>query len=61
MWGIQAKKLFVWVSVSAMELEKSSDMIAFYVGALSEKFPAKEFQTIPDCKKGCQLTRLDYA
>ncbi|GLU19556.1 hypothetical protein SLE2022_358020 [Rubroshorea leprosula] len=60
--GIQAKKLFLWVSVTGIEVDKTSDMIEFYVGALSEKLPAKQFQDIPACKsKGCQLTltRLD--
>ncbi|GLT82388.1 hypothetical protein SLE2022_007710 [Rubroshorea leprosula] len=58
--GIQAKKLFIWVSVTGIEVDKTSDMIEFYVGALSEKLPAKDFQVIPACKsKASRLTRLD--
>jgi|UniRef100_A0A2N9J4V7 hypothetical protein len=52
--GIQAKKLFLWVSVTGMQADKDSDMIEFYVGSLSEKLPAKQFQDIPVCKtKAC--------
>ncbi|XP_010257573.1 PREDICTED: uncharacterized protein LOC104597623 [Nelumbo nucifera] len=53
--GIQAKKLFLWVSVTGIQADEASDMITFYVGALSEKLPAKQFETIPECKsKACQ-------
>ncbi|XP_057512769.1 uncharacterized protein LOC130794823 [Actinidia eriantha] len=38
--GIQTKKLFLWVSVTAIEVDSGSGMIEFYVGALSEKLPA---------------------
>lgn len=49
--GIQAKKLFVWVSVTGIEMDPSSDQIEFHVGFLSEKLPAKQFQDIPTCRK----------
>jgi hypothetical protein len=48
--GIQAKKLFLWVSVTGIQADKESDSIEFYVGALSEKLPAKQFEDIPVCK-----------
>lgn len=52
--GIQAKKLFLWVPVTGIQTDKDSDMIDFYVGALSEKLPAKQFEDVPVCKtKGC--------
>lgn len=53
--GIQAKKLFIWVSVTGIHAEQGSDSVEFYVGALSEKLPAKQFEDIPVCKnKACQ-------
>ncbi|XP_015076290.1 uncharacterized protein LOC107020440 [Solanum pennellii] len=55
--GIQAKKLFVWVSVTGISVDDQSQMIEFHVGFLSEKLPAKEFENIPTCTnkiKGCQ-------
>ncbi|KAF8398546.1 hypothetical protein HHK36_017476 [Tetracentron sinense] len=48
--GIQAKKLFVWVPVTGMEVDSDSGLIEFHVGFLSEKLPADQFQTIPICK-----------
>ncbi|XP_048425911.1 uncharacterized protein LOC103954027 [Pyrus x bretschneideri] len=52
--GIQAKKLFIWVSVTGIHRDKGSDSVEFYVGALSEKLPAKQFEDIPECKnKAC--------
>lgn len=48
--GIQAKKLFLWVSVTGMTVDSDSDMIEFHVGALTEKLPAKQFESIPNCK-----------
>ncbi|PRQ35645.1 hypothetical protein RchiOBHm_Chr5g0082231 [Rosa chinensis] len=53
--GIQAKKLFIWVTVTGMHMEQGSDSVEFYVGALSEKLPAKQFEDIPVCKsKACR-------
>uniref|UniRef100_A0A5B7BEJ4 DUF538 family protein n=1 Tax=Davidia involucrata TaxID=16924 RepID=A0A5B7BEJ4_DAVIN len=53
--GIQAKKLFLWVSVTSIKADSKSGMIEFDVGPLSEKLPADQFETIPNCKnKGCQ-------
>ncbi|KAF6149374.1 hypothetical protein GIB67_016912 [Kingdonia uniflora] len=46
--GIQAKKLFIWVSVTGIEIE--SGFLEFQVGFLSEKLPVEQFQTIPVCK-----------
>ncbi|KAJ8760064.1 hypothetical protein K2173_010920 [Erythroxylum novogranatense] len=61
--GIQAKKLFLWVYVSAIEVSKDEDgMIEFFVGPLSEKLPAKQFEDIPVCKSKAVGTRssLEY-
>ncbi|PRQ35636.1 hypothetical protein RchiOBHm_Chr5g0082141 [Rosa chinensis] len=33
-----------------MHMEQGSDSVEFYVGALSEKLPAKQFIDIPICK-----------
>ncbi|XP_004294982.1 PREDICTED: uncharacterized protein LOC101301566 [Fragaria vesca subsp. vesca] len=53
--GIQAKKLFIWVSVTGMHMDEGSDSVEFYVGALSEKLPAKQFEDVPVCKtKACR-------
>lgn len=53
--GIQAKKFFIWVSVTGMEVDQNNDMVEFHVGALSQELPAKDFQTIPSCRaKGVQ-------
>lgn len=49
--GIQAKKFFLWVSVSSMEVDDKSKMIEFHVGPFTEKIPVKEFQTIPICRE----------
>lgn len=55
--GIQAKKLFLWVSVTGIQADKDSDTIEFYVGALSERLPAKQFEDVPVCKsKACTTT-----
>ncbi|XVE74754.1 hypothetical protein DITRI_Ditri12bG0043200 [Diplodiscus trichospermus] len=48
--GIQAKKLFVWLPVTGIEVDEKSDTVQFFVGALSEKLPAKQFEDIPVCK-----------
>ncbi|XP_021773237.1 uncharacterized protein LOC110737168 [Chenopodium quinoa] len=49
--GIQAKKLFIWVPVSGMEMDTDTGMVEFYVGAFSQKFPAQQFEAIPSCMK----------
>ncbi|GAB2222574.1 hypothetical protein Droror1_Dr00016693 [Drosera rotundifolia] len=49
--GIQAKKLFIWVSVTGMKVDEGDGTVVFYVGALSEKLPAKLFETVPRCGK----------
>ncbi|XVF19160.1 hypothetical protein REPUB_Repub11eG0085400 [Reevesia pubescens] len=48
--GIQAKKLFLWLPVTGIEVDENSGMVKFFVGALSEKLPAKQFEDIPVCK-----------
>lgn len=58
--GIQAKKLFLWVSVTRIQVDSDPNFIEFYVGALSEKLPAKQFENVPTCKsKGCQRSKLE--
>ncbi|KAK3030105.1 hypothetical protein RJ639_038854 [Escallonia herrerae] len=58
--GIQAKKLFLWVTVDGMDLDSGSGMIEFHVGALSQKLPAKQFETVPRCQtKGCQASLVE--
>ncbi|KAK2999747.1 hypothetical protein RJ639_024677 [Escallonia herrerae] len=58
--GIQAKKLFLWVTVTGMDLDSGSGMIEFHVGALSQKLPAKQFETVPRCQtKGCQESLVE--
>ena len=50
--GIQAKKLFVWLSVTGIEVSKvDSGMIKFFVGSISEELPAKQFEVVPACKR----------
>uniref|UniRef100_A0A2P2NG39 DUF538 family protein n=1 Tax=Rhizophora mucronata TaxID=61149 RepID=A0A2P2NG39_RHIMU len=49
--GIQAKKLFLWLTITGMEVSKDGDgMIEFFAGALSEKLPAKQFEDVPVCR-----------
>ncbi|XWS73434.1 hypothetical protein CRYUN_Cryun02cG0128000 [Craigia yunnanensis] len=48
--GIQAKKLFLWLPVTGIEVDKNSGMVQFFVGPLSETLPAKQFEDIPVCK-----------
>ncbi|KAH6784956.1 transmembrane protein [Perilla frutescens var. hirtella] len=48
--GIQAKKFFFWVSVDRIEVDEKHGMIEFFVGSLSQKLPAKDFETIRSCR-----------
>lgn len=48
--GIQAKQLFLWLSVTGMEVDEKDGMIEFHVGVLSKKLPADMFQDVPECK-----------
>ncbi|XP_022756292.1 uncharacterized protein LOC111304030 [Durio zibethinus] len=48
--GIQAKKLFLWLPVTGIVADEKSGIVQFFVGAFSEKFPAKQFEDIPVCK-----------
>ncbi|GMP92073.1 hypothetical protein CsSME_00042459 [Camellia sinensis var. sinensis] len=47
--GIQAKQLFLWVSVTGMDVDFNKDMIQVHVGPLSKNLPANQFQDIPNC------------
>lgn len=48
--GIQAKKVFIWVSVTGIEADLAAGTVEFKVGFLSETLPASEFEDIPVCK-----------
>ncbi|KAH6759680.1 DUF538 family protein [Perilla frutescens var. frutescens] len=48
--GIQVKKFFFWVSVDRIEVDEKHGMIEFFVGSLSQKLPAKDFETIRSCR-----------
>ncbi|KAJ3673150.1 hypothetical protein LUZ60_006524 [Juncus effusus] len=48
--GIQAKKLFIWVSVTAIVAHSDKDEIEFQVGVISQNLPESEFESIPSCK-----------
>ncbi|CAM0875357.1 unnamed protein product [Alopecurus aequalis] len=50
--GIQARKFFIWVSVSSMVARPESGMIAFYAGFISEDVPASLFEKMPVCGNG---------
>uniref|UniRef100_A0A6N2LWK4 DUF538 domain-containing protein n=1 Tax=Salix viminalis TaxID=40686 RepID=A0A6N2LWK4_SALVM len=53
--GIQAKKLFVWLPVTGIEVSKVDDgMVSFFVGPISEELPAKQFEDVPVCKRKFQ-------
>ncbi|CDP17359.1 unnamed protein product [Coffea canephora] len=57
--GIHARKFFIWVSVTGMDVDESSNTIEFHVGVLSQSLPADMFQTIPTCQnKGLQESSL---
>ncbi|CAL9108473.1 unnamed protein product, partial [Musa acuminata var. zebrina] len=48
--GIQAKKLFIWVSITAIEAHPADGTIEFKVGFLSESLSEKQFESVPHCK-----------
>ncbi|XP_072989330.1 uncharacterized protein [Typha latifolia] len=48
--GIQAKKLFLWVSISGIVAHPDAGTIEFQVGFISESLSEKEFEAIPVCK-----------
>nr|GEY52221.1 hypothetical protein CTI12_AA223780 [Tanacetum cinerariifolium] len=55
---IQAKELFVWLSVTGMDLDVGGDMVEFHVGVLSKKLPVDMFRDVPECKsKACMAFR----
>jgi len=55
--GIQAQKLFLWLPVTGIMLHQDSGMLQFFVGALSQQFPASDFQDVPACsRRGSLLT-----
>ncbi|KAJ1426084.1 hypothetical protein SESBI_10468 [Sesbania bispinosa] len=60
--GIQAKKLFIWVSVTGIKVHQDSGMLEFFVGALSQSLPATQFEEVPGCSsnacKGSATTNL---
>jgi hypothetical protein len=60
--GIQAKILFVWLPVTGMKVDSRSGMLEFFVGALSKKLPANQFQDVPGCSsKACKGSDTTYS
>ncbi|CAN1178959.1 hypothetical protein LINPERPRIM_LOCUS36918 [Linum perenne] len=56
--GIQAKKGFLWLPVTSIEVTKNGDStIQFFVGPFSEKLPLDLFQNVPQCKSKAALWR----
>uniref|UniRef100_A0A0E0D4U3 DUF538 family protein n=1 Tax=Oryza meridionalis TaxID=40149 RepID=A0A0E0D4U3_9ORYZ len=53
--GIQAKKLFLWVSVTGIVAHPDQGTVEFQVGFVSEALPASQFDTVPACGAGAQL------
>lgn len=49
--GIQVKKLFAWLPITGIKVNKGSDSIEFAVGFLSETLPADLFHSIPACRR----------
>eukprot|EP00250_Pteridium_aquilinum_P009711 c18878_g1_i1 orf=400-1056(-) len=49
--GIQAKKAFIWVSVTGMHIDpSSSSYIYFEIGPISKRLSISQFEAIPTCK-----------
>ena len=57
--GIQAKKLFVWLPVTGIEVSKADGMVSFFVGPISRELPAKQFEDVPVCKRKVGGLRTD--
>ncbi|OAY64071.1 hypothetical protein ACMD2_10958 [Ananas comosus] len=57
--GIQAKKLFVWLSVTGIVAHPDSRSIEFQVGFISESLSVDQFETVPVCRaKAGDLSEL---
>ena len=50
--GIQAKKLFLWVSVNGIAAHPDKGTIEFQVEFVSEDLPASKFDKVPVCGAG---------
>ncbi|XP_062214922.1 uncharacterized protein LOC133915682 [Phragmites australis] len=50
--GVQAKKLFIWVSVTGMVAHPKQGTIEFQAGFVSESLSASMFDEVPACGKG---------
>jgi hypothetical protein len=50
--GVQAKKLFLWVSVSGMVAHPDQGTIEFQAGFVSESLSASLFDEVPTCGSG---------
>lgn len=53
--GIQAKEVFFWVPITAMESDPSSGTIVFSVGFVSKTLPASMFENVPSCSTKLNL------
>ncbi|KAJ9183125.1 hypothetical protein P3X46_007031 [Hevea brasiliensis] len=51
--GIRAKMLFIWLSVSGIEVDEDDNMIEFFVGP--QKLSARQLEDIPACKSKASL------
>ncbi|CAJ2677443.1 unnamed protein product [Trifolium pratense] len=58
--GIQGKILFVWLPVTGMKVDSGSGMLQFFVGALSKKLPADQFQDVPGCSSNACKYFVDF-
>ncbi|CAN0891080.1 hypothetical protein LINGRAHAP2_LOCUS16801 [Linum grandiflorum] len=55
--GIQAKKGFLWLPVTSIEVGKNGDgTIQFFVGPFSEKLSLDLFKDVPQCKSKAALS-----
>ncbi|URE25772.1 hypothetical protein MUK42_06302 [Musa troglodytarum] len=48
--GIQVKKLFAWLSITAIVAHPAGRSIEFRLGFLSEKLPETQFESVPQCR-----------
>uniref|UniRef100_A0ACD5W9W9 Uncharacterized protein n=1 Tax=Avena sativa TaxID=4498 RepID=A0ACD5W9W9_AVESA len=50
--GIQAKKLFIWVTITSMVARPERGMIEFHAGFITEDVPMSLFEKVPVCGNG---------
>ncbi|CAN8321808.1 unnamed protein product [Cochlearia groenlandica] len=57
--GIKAKEAFLWVPITAMKSDQSSETVVFSVGFVSKSLPASMFENVPSCSR--RRSSLDSA